>query len=275
MIQSLVKPSMGRVLCGGWWPGLLLGLGLAASGGLRAGEAGPVQTPPASGLWSKALAGPLRDVSEIVFCTRAAYNDPHWYANIGYYCDNEQAKAYAGNGQPDVGKLYKWNLRTGQLTVLLDAEGGSVRDPQVHYDARKVLFSYRPAGTDYYHLYEIGIDGTGLRALTEGPFDDYEPIYLPDGDLAFVSTRCKRWVNCWTTQVGVIYRCDSEGRNARPISANTEHDNTPWVLPDGRLLYTRWEYVDRSQVEFHHLWAMNPDGTGQTIFYGNLHPTSS
>ena len=60
-----------------------------------------------------------------------------------------------------------------------------------------------------------------------------------------------------------------------PISANTEHDNTPWVLPDGRLIYMRWEYVDRSQVEFHALWTMNPDGTGQMVHFGNMHPTSS
>ena len=57
-------------------------------------------------------------------------------------------------------------------------------------------------------------------------------------------------------------------RRRRPehprLSSNNDHDNTPWVLPDGRILYMRWEYVDRSQVHFHHLWAMNPDGTGQT-----------
>ncbi len=102
------------------------------------------------------------------------------------------------------------------MTVLLDAHGGSIRDPQVHYDARKLLFSYRKAGTDYYHLYEINLDGTGLRQLTSGPFDDYEPAYLPDGGIVFVSTRCQRWVNCWMTQVGVIYRCDADGSNLRP-----------------------------------------------------------
>jgi hypothetical protein len=53
------------------------------------------------------------------------------------------------------------------------------------------------------------------------------------------------------------------------LSSNNDHDNTPWVLPDGRILYMRWEYVDRSQVHFHHLWAMNPDGTGQMVFFGN------
>ena len=60
------------------------------------------------------------------------------------------------------------------------------------------------------------------------------------------------------TQVGVLYRCDADGGNILRLSHNPEHDNTPAVLPDGRILYTRWEYVDRSQVEFHHLWTINP-----------------
>ncbi len=138
--------------------------------------------------------------------------------------------------------------------------------------ASKILFSYRKGGTEHYHLYEINADGTGLRQLTDGAYDDIEPTYLPDGDIVFVSTRCKRWVNCWLTQVAVLYRCDADGENIRPISSNNEHDNTPWPLPDGRLLYTRWEYVDRSQVHYHHLWVANPDGTAQMIWYGNLHP---
>ena len=76
-------------------------------------------------------------------------------------------------------------------------------------------------------------------------------------------------MNCWYTRVATLYRCDGDGRNIRMLSSNNDHDNTPWMLPDGRVLYMRWEYVDRSQVHFHHLWAMNPDGTGQQIFFGN------
>ena len=244
---------------------------IAGGAALVSPAAEPPPSPPPPSLLQQALAGPLRDVDEVVFCTRSRYDDGHWYANIGYYCDDANRKAYAGNGRPDDGKLYRLNLHTGAVAVLFDAQGGSVRDPQVHYDGRKILFSYRKAGTDYYHLHEINVDGSGLTPLTAGDFDDYEPTYLPDGDIAFVSTRCNRWVNCWYTQVGIIYRCDGQGRNLRQISANTEHDNTPWVMPDGRLIYMRWEYVDRSQVEYHALWAMNPDGTGQAIYFGNMH----
>jgi hypothetical protein len=79
-------------------------------------------------------------------------------------------------------------------------------------------------------------------------------------------------VNCWLTRVATLHRCNSNGKNIRLISMNIEQDNTPWVLPDGRLLYTRWEYIDRSQVNYHHLWTVNPDGTAPMTYYGNLRP---
>jgi hypothetical protein len=141
----------------------------------------------------------------------------------------------------------------------------------VDYDGKRILFSWRKGGTDHYHLYEINADGSGLRQLTSGDYDDYEAIYLPGGDIVFVSTRCKRWVNCWLTQVGILHRCGPDGENIRPISSNCDHDNTPWLMPDGRILYMRWEYTDRSQVHYHHLWTVNPDGTGQMVYFGNMH----
>ena len=214
------------------------------------------------------LEGPMHDVREIVFAARALNRtDGHWYANFGYYAHDPERKAYAEGA-----KLYRLDLRTGVAIELLNDPRGGVRDPMVHYDGRKVLFSYRKGGLENYHLYEIDIDGTGLRQLTHGPVDDIEPVYLPDGGIVFVSSRCNRWVNCWLTKVAVLHRCNSDGSNIRPISSNNEHDNTPWPLHDGRILYTRWEYVDRSQVHFHHLWAMNPDGTAQMTWFGNLHP---
>jgi hypothetical protein len=208
-------------------------------------------------------------VQQVVFATRLIYDDPHWYANIGYYCDDENHKAFAGNGLPDESKLYLLETETGQINVLLDGKGGGIRDPHVRYDGRTVLFSYRPAGTDYYNLYEMQTDGTGLRRVTDGPYDDFEAAYLPTDDIVFVSTRCKRWVGCWMTQVGTMFRCDRQGGNIYPLSFNLEHDNTPAMLQDGRIIYTRWEYVDRSQVGYHQLWAMNPDGTNVAAFYGN------
>ncbi|MHC4403626.1 MAG: HzsA-related protein [Planctomycetota bacterium] len=226
-----------------------------------------IVTPPEPDLLAEFREGPMAGVDQIVFAVRQPGPDGHWYANFSYYADDDQRLLYR-----DGGRLARLDLATGKLATLLEDSTGAVRDPQVHYDGEKILFSYRPGGTEYYHLYEINVDGSGLRQLTDGPFDDIEPTYMPDGDVVFVSSRCKRWVQCWLTKVAVMYRCGPDGENIHPISANLEHDNTPWPLPNGQILYTRWEYVDRSQVDYHHLWTTNPDGTGQMIYYGNMHP---
>lgn len=206
-------------------------------------------------------------VGQIVFVTRPMYEDIHWYANIAYYAADANHTTYAkGAG------LYLLHVPTGAVQPILEDPEGTIRDPAVHYDGKTILFSWRKGGTKSFHLYTIQPDGTGLARLTSGDYDDIEPAWLPDGGIAFVSSRSRRWVNCWYTQVATVHRCDGDGGNIRPLSANLEHDNTPWPLPDGRLLYTRWEYIDRGQVDFHHLWAMNPDGTNQAVYFGNMHP---
>ncbi len=158
------------------------------------------------------------------------------------------------------------------MVRLIDDPGGAVRDPQVDYTGRKLLFSYRPGGTHQYHLYEIGVDGSGLRQITDGPWDDIEAAYLPDGDIVFCSSRAKRYIGCWLAQAATLHRCDPAGGNLRLLSSGAFTENTPSVLPDGRVLYTRWEYVNRDPVSFHHLWTMNPDGSSPMVFFGNQTP---
>ena len=238
-------------------------------------DATPGYTP--GPLLQRMLDGPMADLDEIVFAARVPGRD-HWYVTFGNYSNRletpaqqlgfkEEDGVFWGYGEG--GRLCRLNLRTGKLTVILDDPTGGVRDPQMHYDGRKILFAYRPGGSHTYHLYEINIDGSGLVQLNDGPDDDIEPTYCPDGSIIFCSSRCRRVVNCWHTRVAALYRCEGDGTNIRMISCNNDHDNTPWTLPDGRIMYMRWEYVDRSQVHFHHLWTCNPDGTGQTVYYGN------
>jgi hypothetical protein len=205
-------------------------------------------------------------VKEIVFAAREPGKDGHWYANFGYYSYDSKRKLFGKEG-----RLCKLDLATGKIKLLIDDPDGSVRDPAVHYDGKTIVFSWRKSGTDPFNLWQINSDGTGLKRLTKTQYDDIEPTFLPDGKLMFVSSRVKRWVQCWLTPVAVLHYCDADGKNIRQISANVEQDNTPWPLPDGRILYMRWEYVDRSQVDYHHLWTTNPDGTGQMVFFGNMH----
>jgi hypothetical protein len=256
------------------------------------------------------FGAPMYGVDKIVFAVRPSGIDEHWYANFGYYANDDYYGQnngsllkiqdtnvcrmtqnplvdyrhhstrtvkyfYKGRSRliPNVGgKLCIYDINTETTDVIFSDSTGSIRDPQVHYDCGKILFSYCPSGEDHYHLYEINIDGSGLRQLTGGDCDDIEPTYTPEGKIIFVSSRANRWVQCWNTPVAILYGCDADGKNIHALSGNVEHDNTPWPLPDGRILYTRWEYVDRSQVHYHHLWTINPDGTRQSIFYGNMRP---
>jgi cytochrome c553 len=235
---------------------LLAGLALAAGIGTTRAEV------------RNAVLARAPALKEIVFALRKPNDrDGHWYANFSYYGPDEKRAAYRPGG-----RLCKLDLASGRVTHLIDDPLGGIRDPVLNHDATRILFAWRKGADPYYHLHDCRLDGSDLRQLTDGPWDDFEPCHLPDGGIAFVSNRCKRWVNCWLTQVATLHRCDADGRNIEPISANLEQDNTPWPLPDGRILYQRWEYIDRSQVHYHHLWTTNPDGTNQMIYFGNQSP---
>ena len=228
----------------------------------------PEQLPPPD-LKRDFRAGPMKEVNEILFVVRKPGEDPHWYANFGYFAHDENLFPFPLGAPSWMNILH---VDTGEVRTIFHDEAGTIRDPQIHYDGTRIVFSYLPAGKRHFNLYEINIDGTGLRQLTFGDWDDIEPTYTANGDIIFVSSRARRWVQCWLTPVATLYACGPNGENIRELSANIEHDNTPWPLPNGQILYTRWEYVDRSQVDYHHLWVMNPDGTRQMVFYGNLAP---
>ena len=151
------------------------------------------------------------------------------------------------------------------------SENGVIRDPDVSFDGKRIVFSMRNSmNDDDYKLYDYCVETGTIRQLTFGlGFADIEPCYLPDGNILFTSTRCVQIVDCWWTEVVNFYICDPDGRFMRRVGFDQVHTNYPKVLPDGRILYTRWDYNDRSQMWPHGLFMMNHDGTGQTEYYGN------
>ena len=211
----------------------------------------------------------MKDARYILFASRQPGTDPHWYSNFGYVIGDVDAFPFPlGSG----GGLHILDLDTKEVTTIFEDPKGNIRDPQIHYDAEKVLFSYLPAGKRHYNLFEINIDGTGLRQLTFGDWDDIEPTYTASGNIIFCSSRSKRWVQCAATPVATLHRCGPNGEDIHQVSSNNDHENTPWPLPNGQIIYMRWDYIDRSQMDYHHLWTMNPDGTRHQVYYGNLNP---
>ncbi len=116
----------------------------------------------------------------------------------------------------------------------------------------------------------MGIDGQGLRQITDSPYDDVDPCYLPDGRILFVSTRCRRVTLCHNAfTVSVLHSMKADGSDIRCISPNTVHDFKPSVMPDGQITFTRWEYVDKHLGNQQSLWIGNPDGTRMRHVAGN------
>jgi len=157
------------------------------------------------------------------------------------------------------------------VETLLTDPTGAIRDMDVSWDGQRILYAHKKSRKgDDYHLYEMDAKTRTIRQITFGKgVADYEGRYLPNGDIVFSSTRCVQIVDCWWTDVSNMYTCDKDGRYLRRLGFDQVHTLYPAVQNDGTLVYTRWDYNDRGQVFPQGLFQMNPDGTGQTQYYGN------
>jgi len=164
----------------------------------------------------------------------------------------------------------------GKLAKLVDSPKGQLMDCDVSFDGKEILFSWRREGNEGYHLWRINVDGSDLTQITNGECHDYNACWLPDGGIAFISTRAAIVPLCWTTPAGALFRMERDGSNLRRLSANYVNDFTPSVLLDGRILYSRWEYVDKPAIPIQSMWTMFPNGTNLSVFFGNgvLSPAS-
>ncbi len=158
----------------------------------------------------------------------------------------------------------------GHPETLMDDDKGTFRDPDVHFDGQKILFSWKKsAKDDDYHLYEKNLKTGALKQFTSGlGRADIEGIYLPDGNILFNSTRSGQSVDCWYTEVSNLHLCDAQGKYIRQVGFDQVHTTAPTLLDDGKVVYTRWDYNDRGQLYVQPLFQMFPDGTGQTAYYG-------
>jgi hypothetical protein len=208
---------------------------------------------------------------EVVFVERHQYKPDHH--NTATFFPAAKTEYNDGRFTPG-GALKILNPATGEVRPLLETATGVVRDPEVHWDAQKIVFSYRRDVADSYHIYEINTDGTGLRQLTfAAGADDLHPFYLADDHIAFSSTREPKYCGCNRHIMANLYRMEPDGANIHQISKNTLFDAHGSLLPDGRILYDRWEYVDRNYGDAQGLWTCNPDGTNHAVYWGANTPS--
>jgi hypothetical protein len=170
-------------------------------------------------------------------------------------------------------ELCKASIENGKIkiTTLLNDEDGMIRDPDVSYDGKRILFAWKKSyDQDDYHLYEYNTEDESIKQLTFGLGQaDFEGKYLPDGNIIFNSTRCEQTVDCWKTDVSNLYLMKNDGRFLRRVGFDQVQTTYPTVMENGKIIYTRWDYNDRGQTFPQPLFSMNPDGTAQTEFYGN------
>jgi hypothetical protein len=221
---------------------------------------------------------------------------------------------YGWFSRPGGGLYVLENFKTDSPRLRLltaDLPPGNVLRPDLSHDGQRVLFAYcrhypglqdEPNKLDksnvpedaFYHLYEVRLDGTGLRRLTYGKYDDFDGRYLPDGRIVFLSTRRGQAVQVTSDrniadepcgQDDIYVRCG--GGPERPVAVYTLHvmdpdgqrivrispfemfEWTPSVDDQGQILYARWDYVDRHNMPYMSLWSTLPDGTDARAVYGN------
>jgi hypothetical protein len=225
-----------------------------------------------------ALKNPLFSGRPLVFMKRHRFVSQMLHEYLGYFCDYGDI---AGGGvyllrQPGyslrIRDLVDGRLPRGNYTTLAVAP-----------DARTLYFAFAERASqkpDYYspqrrsfHIFAMDADGAQLRQLTDGIEDDFDPCPLPDGEITFMSTRRGGFGRChnpWEPLPAyTLHRMDRSGGNVRTLSFHETNQWHPAMLADGRIVYSRWDYVDRSAANFHGLWASRPDGTSPSLLFGN------
>jgi hypothetical protein len=210
-------------------------------------------------------ANPLVSSRPLLFVARPQYRADHHNTATMFQTGEINTGSFQGGGA-----LKTIDLATGAVTTLLDVPDGVARDPDVSFDGTRILFSMRRNREDDYHIYEINADGSGLRQITFGSgLSDIDPIYLPDERILFTSTREPKYCMCNRHIMGNLFTMDADGSNMQQIGRSTLHEGHAALLPDGRILYDRWEYVDRNFGDAQGVWSCNHDGTNHAVYWGN------
>ena len=206
-----------------------------------------------------------KEISEIVYIERLQYTRDHHNTETMFQKGEIAEKSFVGGSA-----LKVFDLITKRSRIILESKEGIIRDPEVSFDGKKIVLSMRKDKDDYYHIYEINSDGSNLIQLTFAEhISDIDPLWLPDGSFVFSSSREPKYCMCNRHIMCNLYRMEGDGANITQIGKSTLFEGHSALLNDGRILYDRWEYVDRNFGDAQGLWTVNPDGTKHAIFYGN------
>jgi hypothetical protein len=212
------------------------------------------------------LANPLVSGRPILFVVRHQYRSDHHNTATMFKTGEINTNSFQGGSA-----LKTIDLASGgRVTTLIESLEGVIRDPEIHFYGKRIVLAMRKNIRDDYHIYEINADGTDLRQLTSASgVADIDPLYLPDDSIVFSSTREPKYCMCNRHIMCNLFRMDADGANIHQIAKSTLHEGHASLMADGRILYDRWEYVDRNFGDAQGLWTVNPDGTNHAVYWGN------
>jgi hypothetical protein len=169
-----------------------------------------------------------------------------------------------------------------------ETEGGAFLSPEVSYDGKSIYFAYVectgnrrhiphtdplrghwPEGRSY-HIFQVNSDGSNLRQLTDGTWNDFSPCPLPNGRVAFISERRGGYLRCGRVcPTYTLYDMAADGSDINCLSVHETNEWDPSVTHDGRIIWTRWDYVDRHGCTAHMPWITTLDGRDPRPVHGN------
>ncbi len=227
---------------------------------------------------SVALSNPLLDFNDIIYVETERSRS----VKSGHMCRHYLGWVRMRKGGLYICKDFKTNPQIINLTegVVVEngrfagktLDGGGFMAPDLSYDGKKVVFAWVEPGPIHeshakefsMHLFSIDTDGTNLRQLTDGPHDDFDPLWLPGDDrIVFVSERRGGYARCNTYIIFPTWTLFSMKPDGSDIVCLSYHETNEWqpsVDNDGMLVYTRWDYVDRNNSCAQFLWRCYPDG---------------
>ena len=226
-----------------------------------------------------ALSNPDFTGQPILFMKRHRFICQMLHEYLGYFYDYGDV---AGGGGVFVleepGRSFRTrDLIQGRLPL------GNFATLALSFDGRTAWFAFAeraPKKPGFYskdrrsfHLFAMSTDGRELKQLTDGLEDDFDPCPLPDGGIAFMSSRRGAFCRCnnpWEPiPTYTLHRMNADGSGITTLSWHETNEWHPFVMNDGRLAYIRWDYVDRSAANYHGIWLTNPDGSNPVSLFGN------
>ena len=157
----------------------------------------------------------------------------------------------------------------------------SACDPSVSFDGKRMLFAGRKERDTRWRIWEMGLDGQGLRPVSPENLDARSPIYV---SALFTLNSPEPWFT--TVFVGresslnergrpsasSLYDITLDGKELRRLTYNPNRNLDPFQIWDGRVIYSAERYPNEGGPAGGRvgLYAIHMEGADMEFYGGEL-----